>query len=111
MKFATFILAIIVALVTMNFMPYVEAHTVTFINHISKGALTREYAFPDGEEESVDGEVCISHCLMHLHIDEAYKNYHVEIEAGESKTREFTNDRDYCLRLHGGTFGFEISDC
>ncbi|CAG8780707.1 13733_t:CDS:2, partial [Gigaspora margarita] len=100
MKFATFIVAIIAALVTMNFTPYVEAYTVTFINHITKGAYTTVTAYPEGGGRYIDQEECISHCLMHLHVDETYKKFRVEVQAFDSRSSELTNDRDHCVRLH-----------
>ena len=90
---------------------YQTAHTVTIENKITKGALTKIYAWTELGKDAIDAENCLSHCLMHLHIAEEIPSYNVTIDAGESKTRSFTNDRDYCLHLHGGTFNFKIYDC
>ncbi|RIB14377.1 hypothetical protein C2G38_2195302 [Gigaspora rosea] len=98
MKFTSFIVAIIAALVTMNFTPYVE------------GAITSVTAYSGGGR-ALDNEECISHCLMHLHVDETYKTFRVQVESIDSRLTTITNDRDHCVRLHGNAARIEISDC
>ncbi|RHZ45398.1 hypothetical protein Glove_680g14 [Diversispora epigaea] len=113
MKFTTFIIPIIVVLVTMTLVPYVEAdHTVRVVNKMAATSMVTLTSYLDIHGAPYNSQWCISHCHLHLHFPDNVKTFYLVYEAGEEKTRgPFTNNRDYCFHIHGTRYKYEILDC